>query len=454
MTPREVGWTAVLLVACKAGEPTAPPADAHVAVVLAPSPPPSIEDAAEIPADALRPCTSEGGGLDEARLALAALDARIDRLEDGPSAPTKPVVDAMKALLLTPCFELAGADLPDDELELDSGLALKRWWSDGGHDALAGYLSGKARLDRAVTPPLPRSSFFLDGNDTHVLAPLLCAASDATCGRGEAAGWYRRADKALERRMPNADDELEACEAHVRNEPPLERWSAFRACRLERTPYRSVLPLGRFRAPADGLFAVASGSSHCWALDVYDLATGAAYRTACGSTTAEVGRVSVSALREAVWMIALSSLASEIHRPADRMDVPAEILPVRPRDGSRGARFGIGGLFASTWSQEWTWLRARKGRFVGQVSGEVMSGPSPQACEHASDLLAVTNTSFVKGCAPSLSPAVRSAVDWSQPGRRAYHPDNPPFDFERPDLAAPRTAFETAKMPQICGPLP
>ncbi len=416
--------------------------------------------------DAIHPCKAKTPAWDAASAAAAALGQRVNALaEDGDAKPVKAELDRLLAM---PCFELANAD-PHGESNFDSALSLKEWWGAGGEAWVTSYLSIEDARAVVVSPTRRRSlTLATPKASQHPLAPLLCPAADARltdptgCGR-ESTGWVKRASAAMLRRAGNARtgtfaSTVDSCraEALAKDVAAGDRYTTYREC-IETVPVRhDALPLGRFKAPTDGWFVIAGGRrGRCEDLYAYDLATGAAYRVSdCRGRrgtrgpipfTSSTGRLPLSPLREAVWMILLAQVSEhDVLTESAEYAIPTEVAIQRPPSG----RGGTGGFGCGTTSpRAWSWMRSRGGALVGQASGVLQW---PHGCEdasgHAVELLEIAEDGFDPACVPAGPP---QHVNWSAPGPaierdHAAVLDDPslePLRVELGNLArAPRTA--------------
>jgi hypothetical protein len=363
--------------------------------------------------DLLRPCKRATPEAAVAKATLDDLDAKIEKLPlDGDPGP---LAEAVRALANTPCFALAFDDA-DETLAWSTALSLRTWWRDGGSDWLATYL-GLGDPDRRFrVPPSPRRAMTLESEPADApLRLLLCpsrAVDDGSCGR-ETAGWALRADHAFatgsQQGLPREGFCLHRLEAESHGSSP---WTVYRGCISNHTTRRSALPLGAFRAPESGWFVLARVSMMMRAgcsedLALFDLATGAAYYHRCppyGSAQVEVGRVSLSALREAAWMTFLVDELDEEVRVFGELFYVDEKIPIEKPRGEKAP----GGVVRISGSDEpmrlWSWIlpRAPGGPLVTRASG--LYELSGAGAWHASLLLDVLDAGFQAGCAPATPP--------------------------------------------------
>jgi hypothetical protein len=401
-------------------------------------------------ADAMRPCTDEKE-INAARTALDAMSDKISRVaSEATPASFEPVINELKTLLTTRCFELAAADL-QTELTFDTGAALREWWWNGGGDRqLMSYLYPP--VTQVTIASKPRPTLMLEGHETHPLAPLLCSATKAgDCGR-ETAGWQRRAETDFEK-TSKANRQSDECTEQLRNTNATEQWSTFLSCKTSAEPQRAAFPIGQFRAMTDGFLAIqVNDGGRCGAMRIYDLATGTAIRgNTCRDPSLspiDIGRVSVAEIREAAWMLALEDVIVDDHRPQFELMIPSNIAVGRPRDSESGIGLGMIGT-SSSWSQTWTWYRPNKnGKLVGAMTG-VLTLRGRAATDHAQALLQLAERGFEKGCAPSFSNATFAKIDWKVQGPSVGEHETPqPFDTVESEPI--RTALVKAKPPTRC----
>jgi hypothetical protein len=386
------------------------------------------------PGTVLQRCADGSKEQAVADAAWQRIDASIDALADHSDAA--PAAAAIRALLETPCFHLAAENGP---LDLPTHpTALRRWWEDGGRVWLWSYVhpteAGDTRDPRsvAILPPSPRAVLFRETTDDPALAPILCAAADATCGT-ETAGWAERAADALgdarvRRRLWHDDapppDPWTVCERDATGPRAYELW---RACVGRIDTRVAALPLGRTAAPRDGWLVVTGRRGHyqfCDEAAAYDLATGAAYRAdSCSfldldkdgsvdqaktddarTSRARSGRVSVDNLRETLWMLLLAGRVERVHVRLREYPVPRGVAIQHAVDALPAAvGFEENQTFNTGWTElGWSWIRpgvglAAEGRFIWN---------GPGAGGYAGALLGVAEGGFVEGCAPAPLPAV------------------------------------------------
>jgi hypothetical protein len=383
-------------------------------------------------------------GTHESQRAHADLDQlgeRIDALAlDGDQ---RPLEAALRALLASRCFRVAGDDLERDEF--DGALSLITWWKSGGRSWLSSVLGSPREL---VLPPDPRSTLAPDGKVDQPPPLVSCRAIDPDCGR-ETNEWAERAQAALLARARSAsetdstDDADTAaaprsaadCEPRARRRPAIRRYLEWRQCIRELHPTQTALPLGQMRAPARGWFVVRGRRGHysfCDELRAYDLATGSAYvakscsglalgehgsvdraRTDAGRRREIVtGRLPVDRLREAVWMALLSTkVQHHVHIDLYRAIIPAGIAPRFP-DGDRSGFGGIGlGWVSSAQTRlGWAWLDGGRVLAKGELT---WPNSSDAGDDYAVELLRVAEGGLTPGCPSAALPPARLLGDRS-----------------------------------------
>jgi hypothetical protein len=448
-----LGWT--LFVGCVT-PPSEAPAVAPIATVAKPiqvveMPPPPPTAFAD---DAIRPCskTTRDKELTDAFSELANLNGDVGALADASGPKVDAATASLKRLLDLPCFALARRD-HEGAFAFDSGAAMKFWWNDGGGwEWLDSYLGGDERIHVSIVPEDARRTLFKEGHETDAIAALLCPSADAGCGR-ETIGWARRAEASFKRMGSRAGEEP-ICENEAKQADFPDRWATFRACRAGHASRRTTLPLGRFRAPSDGVVAMVTNTrSGCPEMRVYDLSNGAAIRADCHA--AMLGRVPLAAIREAAWMLAFASTGKGAQRGLDRVDVPETIVAGRPaiENVGFGGSFGFG--WHSTGRMPWTWLRPKKtssgsSALVGEMMGDLYRGGTSDTHELAKELLAIAEDGFVVGCAPAFPQL--STIHWSEPGQPIDKSSE--FLFDQPFLQPTEQVLAMAKPPPRCPPLP
>lgn len=408
-TPARIFLGLVTLASCAPPQAVAVPGVTTRPLAAGPS-----QAAAPLRDDSLVvPCSSTGDDATLAKQKIDALSPRVEalRANDSPNA----LGAEIDALLSTPCYALARAD-GDARLQWSSGLALRTWWTDGGHAWLAHFTTIDADSDRRIigTPPTPRATFTLDtARPDEPLRPLLCptkAVDDRSCGV-ETAGFRIRADRA-DPHVTDAGDRGRYCaDAIARDTSGASAYEIFRAC-VSAAAGKDVLPLGAFQAPKDGWFIVTHSVFIALAgcrenVAAYDLATGSAYYVGCRPTAPPrlaIGRVALGALREAAWMSMLQHETELGIRTHGRwFDLPKGIaLAKRPGEKTDGYRVSISTSDAP--ALDWAWLRSDGGSALhGQASGRFDTSSSSLSA-HASQLLAIVDATFQEGCTPAPLP--------------------------------------------------
>jgi len=367
-----------------------------------------------------------------ARAALERLDATMQALT--PAAEVAPASRALAALMELPCFRLAAREGARALATPSSALALRTWWTEGGHEWLRAQL--EPQPSSLSLPPDLRATLARESRPGHALFSLLCPLADAGCGR-ETAGWVLRAEQAFAEHaraggpsLRPADDKAAArpeqkCAAQAHAGSSAHAYVRFHDCLEGARATRAAMPLGHTQAPRRGFWILAGRRGHysfCDQIRVYDLATGGALiaqscsglalaqsgvvdqdRTdAARTVTLEAGRLPVENLREAVWMALLAREVSEsVQTELQSFALPPGLTP-RWTDGAPRTLGGHGSWMSSAQTQlQWSWVV--DGAVVAQ--GALTWPDSAHAGEdHADELIVVAEAGFQPGCPPSLPP--------------------------------------------------
>jgi hypothetical protein len=407
--------------------PTSVPARSSAPEAVAPVAPPS--DAADARS---RPCSSDSVAAKAASTAIDALSARIAALR--PDGDPHPLAAELQRLLEGPCFALA--QLEGRDWQFASSLSLRSFWDTGGRAWAEGHLAlGSARPEERITwvPPTPRKALTLESAPHHPLAPwLLCSERDEVCGR-DTEPWARRASTyfrlydAVRRAedSPPVSDPRGACATRAQAPGVAEPYSEWQSCVESTAQAHTVLPLGRFRAPREGWLFVRGRRGHysfCDEVRAYDLATGAAYvaqscsglalrhdgsvdgaqTDASRKAKTQAGRLDVTLLREAAWMMALAGEAErDVLEDGFGWVLPEGIEPVAGSGEVRG-----GSMHWSTSSGqtqlEWQWVA--RGATVTSGTLTWPEDYNEAGRDHAVKLLDITEASFREGCTPAAPP--------------------------------------------------
>ncbi|HEY6463653.1 MAG TPA: hypothetical protein VIY73_25970 [Polyangiaceae bacterium] len=380
-----------------------------------------------------RPCPRDSAASKAASTAIDDLSARIAALP--PDGDPHPLAAGLGHLLEGPCLALA--QLEGRDWDFTSSLSLRSFWDGGGRAWAEGFLAlGSAKPEERITwvPPTPRKALTLEATPHHALAPwLLCSERDDACGK-ETEPWVRRANTyfrlfdAVRRAedSPPVSDPRGACADRALAPGVAEPYVEWRACVEATAQAHTALPLGRFRAPHEGWLFVRGRRGHygfCDEVRAYDLATGAAYvaqscsglslrhdgsvdgaqTDAARKDRTRAGRVDVSLLREAAWMMALTEESQQdVIDDAFGWVLPGGIEPV--------AESGQGGSMSMHWSSssgqtqlEWQWVA--RGTTVTTGTLTWPEDYNEAARDHAVKLLDIAEASFQEGCAPAGPPA-------------------------------------------------
>jgi hypothetical protein len=394
-----------------------------------------------------RLCTKGSRELPAATARLKQLDQAITTAAN--DAPSSPLLKELRALLATPCFEVAEAT-GDLDLRKTTTLALKRWWKDGGHEWLADQLSADGTMS---FPPSVRPTLSLETSPKHPLARLLCRATDPTCGT-ETAGWIARAEDAFRARAkanarwrgdgytinlyarssPPKEDATESprsqtldvplwrCAHPAKGKLDFESWSA---CVSALRTSVAMFPVGAVRAPTSGWLVIRGRRGHyqfCDQLTAYDLATGSYYASkscsglalqgdgsvngqqtdAARTPVLEAGRVSVDNLREAAWMMFLATELDERgYESLDAFPMPPGLDPKVEVGTVSGTMSSSGWGSSAQTTLSWTWVDKAQVVAEGTLIWPDSDHPGK---DHAVDLLRVVEAGLVPGCPPAPLP--------------------------------------------------
>jgi hypothetical protein len=441
------------------------------------------------PAEVVRPCAKDSEHAKAARARIGALDAKIGAL--AANAPGEAVGKEIEAVLEGPCFALTTLPYP---FELDSGLAVKQWWSDGGKWWLESQLAlGLPRDPKAmsgtthqlVVPPSTRKTLAADVQPKSPLLPLLCPAASAlpdstsSCGR-ETVGWMHRAamtfthlaeakrahflDLSPKSEPPPTRDE---CLSKAKEAPAHRAFHTYADCVQATARRTEALPLGRYSTPKEGWLVLQGRRGHhgfCDEIRAYDLASGAAYvAKSCGGLimkggtvngvatnvprqpSVEVGKVPVEALREAALFALLSEeVDHEIVERAFGWSIPPEIEIAMPED--RGLTLpGVSHGWSSGRSiQAASWVLG--GRSQARAAVHWPDADEP-AREHAAELLAIAELGFVAGCAPAALPT----LPWASIDARGNDEHDVPTFDDSPVNANLRVELARLRGRPLCG---
>jgi hypothetical protein len=307
-----------------------------------------------------------------------------------------------------------------------SVLGVRAWWQRGGADWLYELPGQSVVFPPEELPALTRES----APEDDPLRSLLCPAGDVECGRSTA-GYRLRAEAAFlahnERENARAQADLARrraeCLPAAMRAPADERYPRWRSCVGSTLPREWVLPLGEFRAPAEGWLVVRGRRGHyqfCDRVTAFDLATGAYYTAASCSglalrnngsvdqsrTDAQrngeaiAGQVPVEHLREAAWMILFMERATQLRSTVHTEDLPPG-LERRMSDRLFGS--GVGSAWATSAQTQlsWTWVVGRDTRAQGTLTWP----DSYRAGEdHAARLLEIAEAGLVAGCTRAQLP--------------------------------------------------
>ena len=310
----------------------------------------------------------ESTDLESARYDLERLDEKV---RNAPSlAELSGVRTEFWVLLSSPCFRLS----VESTLGMpDTDWAFKTWWEQGGHLWLESYVDRAMRalsvneqsvIQRwVVVPPSFRNTLTFETEPEHAIAWLLCSQNDPDCGV-TTAGWVERTNWAFAltagepmhpltsvRYYPQAIEE-ERC-AEAKDAEGEGSYQAWRTCIEEHRPRFPAIPLGYFKAPDKGWFAVrrryttvdADGFGAVGELYLFDLGSSATYVASVElcripmhgvilyceelGDTLEVraGRVNPDNVREAAWMALFTGMVQEDVSRVERYIAPEGLEP-------------------------------------------------------------------------------------------------------------------------------
>ena len=385
----------------------------------------------------IRPCKPGTPEHAAAGKALNALDADIRKL--APGADPERLKKRLGDLGAQTCFQIVDLDA-----DAKSGLALRTWWEDGGHDTAASALDLGGKDPYVWLRPDVRRALTIETAPHHRLAPLLCPAYDEKCGR-DTDGWRLRAEAALQRaararhlagdgggpflaewtreRRPTDDD----CATYARKAAPRRQLVRFRNC-LDATAERSPrFPIGRVKKPTEGWLVVSGRRGHynfCDELRAFDLATGSAYRVGSCSglalmsggdvdhratddarkTSRERGTVSLDEIREAAWMLLqLGELDPSVLLRAVGYALPKSIALESDNHALEG--IGLGGIAWTSGQTSLEWRVTAATRELGRGTITWPRDLNDDVEAYATELLEVAEASFTPGCPTATPPA-------------------------------------------------
>jgi len=440
-------------------------------LVLALAPPPER---------VFKPCAKEEPAWTSARSAGDALDARIKALAPGEDATA--ALSELDRILAGDCHALLRQEQPGLAMP-KSTESLKAWWEAGGREWIRWPLSpiafsrtvagttGLRDVLKAIIPPTPRLSLAAKHDLTPATREILCPAESDSCGN-DTAGWLKRAHQTF--RLAARIDEpgvsrsfplvVPDCDTSALNRPDeFNRYAFWRRCVEQKVGRQEALPLGRFRAPTEGLLAILDIGGHgdwscrtCDELRVYDVASGAAWiahRCRCAdpmhgsdyvcaeyaeSRARQTGRVAVDALREALWMLLLMPHVQENARlELTTLEIPHGIQPTwpdkpeaRPSFVPSEARWwdriaaSDSGRLAGFGKIRWAWVR--KGALIAAstlpTAGSFRSiearrlGFTPDAASHGAVLVEVAEATFVEAAPEPKRAAEPASEAWAALG--------------------------------------
>jgi hypothetical protein len=341
--------------------------------------------------------------------------------------------EALHALLKTECFLFSSEmqDVPSP----DSAASAKDWADRGGFEWLWSYLEYPKLgtlpdlQPHVVLAPDVRPTLTLETGRDHVLSPFLCSSADVKCGI-ETRGWRARAEFAFGGPLdPDWSDDRNArlssdCMAKAASEKPERKYMTWHSCLQGNRIKTAAFPIGDFKSPVAGWFVVSGRRGHyefCDSTSAYDLETGTALvfescsnlalkpggtvdRDATNKARVNkvlAGKVSIENLREAVWMLLLSSEIKPIELRPRAFPLPAAFEP-RLFAGEATHFFSGVGMNTSMTTLEWRLINTSGRSYSGQ---QTWPRSYEQAEDHAANLLKVFEASLVEGCVSRYPPA-------------------------------------------------
>ena len=362
--------------------------------------------------------------------------ARLNRLEElfGRLKPSdgNAAREALHALLKTECFLFSSEiqDLPSP----DSAASAKDWADRGGFEWLWSYLEFPKLgtlpdlQPHVVLPPDVRPTLTLENARDHVLSPFLCSSADVRCGI-EAKGWRARAELAFAGPLdPDWSDEPNTrlstdCMAKAALETSERKYMTWHACLQGNRIKAAAFPIGDFKSPVSGWLIISGRRGHyefCDSTSAYDLETGTAVvfescsdlalkpggsvdRDATNKARVDrvrAGRVSIENLREAAWMLLLSTEVKPIELRPRTFPLPSSLEP--KLFAGEGPRFlSVSGMNTSMTTLGWRLVNPAGRSYSGQQTWARSYEPAE---DHAANLINVFEESLVEGCVSRRPP--------------------------------------------------
>ena len=360
---------------------------------------------------------------------LNQLNELFDRLKPYDDGAAR---EALHALLKTECFLFSSEiqDVPSP----DSAASAKDWADRGGFEWLWSYLEYPKLgtlpdlQPHVVLPPDVRPTLTLENARDHVLSPYLCSSADARCGI-ELKGWRARAELAFRGPLDRdwSDDGntrlSNECMAKAPSETAERKYMTWHACLQGNRIKAAAFPIGDFKSPVSGWLIISGRRGHyefCDSTSAYDLETGAAVVFESCSDLAlkpggsvdrdatdkarvnrvRAGRVSIENLREAAWMLLLSTEVKPIELRPRTFPLPSSLEP--KLFAGDGPRFlSVSGMNTSMTTLAWRLVNPAGRSYSGQQTWPRSYEPAE---DHAANLINVFETSLIEGCVSRRPP--------------------------------------------------
>jgi hypothetical protein len=360
---------------------------------------------------------------------LNRLEELFDRLNPSENAAAR---DALHALLKTECF------LFSSEIQVvpspDSAASAKDWRNRGGFEWLWSYLEYPSfgtlpdLQPHVVLPPEVRRTLTLANARDHALSPFLCSSSDLRCGI-ETRGWRARAELAFGGPLSTDwDDDRNTrlssdCLSKAASETSERKYMTWHACLQGNRIKTAAFPIGEFKSPDSGWLVISGRRGHyefCDSTSAYELETGTALVfTSCSDLALKpdgsvdrnatnkarvnrvrTGSVSIENLREAAWMLLLSSEVKPIELRPRTFPLPSSLEP--KLFAGEGPRFiSVSGMNTSMTTIGWRLVNPSGRSYSGQQTWARSYEPAE---DHAANLINVFEESLVEGCVSRRPP--------------------------------------------------
>lgn len=374
-------------------------------------------------------CAENSAAHKSAIARLNQLEELFGRLEPSDDSGAR---EALHALLKTDCFLFSSEiqDVPSP----DSAVSAKDWADRGGFEWLWSYLEYPRfgtlpdLQPHVVLPPDVRRTLTLEKASDHVLSPFLCSSRDLRCGI-ETRGWRARAELAFRGPLFTdwSDDRNERlsddCLSKAASETSERKYMTWHACLQGNRIKNAAFPIGDFKSPDSGWLVISGRRGHyefCDSTSAYDLETGTALVfTSCsdfalkpgGSVDRDAtnkarvnrvrgGKVSIENLREAAWMLLLSTEVKPIELRPRMFPLPAALEP--KLFAGEGTLYVSGfGINTSMTMLSWRLFNSAGRSYSGQQRWPRSYEPAE---DHAANLINVFEESLVEGCVSRRPP--------------------------------------------------